>query len=270
MVHLSVSHTGPNTDVICSDAVTLAAPQVAGVVATYLSHPETNKKWDGLKGIKRVEAIQKYLISDESSWVKNQNKDELGNPIRVIWNGAKEEDHRSSGANGYSNPAAPAPTPPPAAPKTKALSIILQKSSTIKSTKPAKVDIFWSWRYFATDQGVAKLCDLGAPSHDEPLEDDPRPKDNSSPSLTGDNKPPPYLTGDVKIKNLHGRDCRYKNDGTGNPGMLWCKEEEGLEVGISCQADNMKDTAKDLKPCQESVKPGEAEISQQAVVICEW
>jgi hypothetical protein len=73
----------------------------------------------------------------------------------------------------------------------------------------------------------------------------------------------------IEIKNLHGRDCNYKNDGTGNPGMLRCKEN-GQYVGISCQADNMMDPAKDLDPCQESVKPSEARIYQQAAVICEW
>ncbi|KAF2832791.1 hypothetical protein CC86DRAFT_196 [Ophiobolus disseminans] len=42
--------------------------------------------------------------------------------------------------------------------------------------------------------------------------------------------------------------------------MLWCRKKDGQEVGISCQADNMKDTAEDLKSCEENVKPGETEI----------
>jgi hypothetical protein len=56
-----------------------------------------------LTGVKRVREILKYLISDKSSWIQNGAKDPDGYDLRVVWNGAKEEDHKSSGANGYSD-----------------------------------------------------------------------------------------------------------------------------------------------------------------------
>jgi hypothetical protein len=82
-----------------------------------------------------VQEILKYLISDKSSWIQSGAKDPDGYGLRVVWNGAKEEDHKSSGANGYSDLAAPepapAPVPAPAKPQGKALTIILQKADEV-------------------------------------------------------------------------------------------------------------------------------------------
>jgi hypothetical protein len=61
-----------------------AAPQVASVIATYLSHAQTSKQWDGLTGVKRVQEILKYLISDKSSWIQNGAKDPNGYDLRVV------------------------------------------------------------------------------------------------------------------------------------------------------------------------------------------
>jgi hypothetical protein len=56
-----------------------------------------------LTGVKRVQEILKYLINDKSSWIQSGAKDPDGYDLRVVWNGAKEEDHKSLGANGYSD-----------------------------------------------------------------------------------------------------------------------------------------------------------------------
>jgi hypothetical protein len=253
--------------VIASDIVESAAPQVAGVIATYLSHAETSKQWDGLTGVKRVQEILKYLISDKSSWIQGGAKDPDGYDLRVVWNGAKEEDHKSSGANGYSDSAAsmPSPAQPPLAkPQGKALTIILQKAHEVTfgiDHNPAmgphplpeiEKDI-WSWRYFATDLGVAKLCDLKAPSVDVSLEKDPR-----------DSNKPPFPMGFVEIKRLHGQDCTYKNADWGNPGTLWCGD-----VGIACKGEDMKNNV-EMKDCGYLEDALRTTVYQQPVVVCEW
>ena len=65
----------------------IAAPQVAGLIATYLSY--STKPWDDSKtGVERVKAIRDYVTSEHSSWVRAS-----GSNIRVIWNGATKADH---------------------------------------------------------------------------------------------------------------------------------------------------------------------------------
>jgi hypothetical protein len=251
---------------MCSDIVESAAPQVAGVIATYLSHAETSKQWNGLTGVKRVQEILKYLISDKSSWIQSGAKDPDGYDLRVVWNGAKEEDHKSSGANGYSDSAdpEPAPAPAPAKPQGKALTVILQKAYEVTydidhnptmglHPRPKIEKDIWSWRYFATDQGVAKLCDLKAPSADVSLEKDPR-----------DSNKPSFPTGTVEIKRLHGQDCTYKNADWGNPGTLWCGD-----VGIACKGEDMKSAA-EMKDCGRMDNAVDTTVYQQPVVVCEW
>lgn len=61
--------------------------------------PSVSDKWKILTGYKRVEAIQQYLVSQESSRVRNKDPSDTGRDIRVIWNGAEREDHRNVGAN---------------------------------------------------------------------------------------------------------------------------------------------------------------------------
>jgi hypothetical protein len=151
----------------------------------------------------------------------------------MIWNGAAQEDHHYAGANGYSVPPQDGPTAPTPAQKTKALSIILQKS-TIFNPIGSSVSSRWSWRFYATDQGVSVLCE-----------------ENVKLLLDRETE-----KGDPRDKSKH-----YKNDGQGNAGALWCGQRR-----IECQADSMKDTAKDMKPCD---KNGPS-ISQHAVVFCEW
>lgn len=60
----------------------------------------------------------------------------------MIWNGATNEDHKSAGANGLSNPPSP---------RTKALSIILQQTRS-------EAGVSFDWLFFQTPKGVSALC----------------------------------------------------------------------------------------------------------------
>ncbi|KAF2023718.1 hypothetical protein EK21DRAFT_118511 [Setomelanomma holmii] len=90
------------------EGTSYAAPQMAGLIATYLSFAPISDQWKSLPGYKRVEAIKNYLMSDKSSWVRKSNTD-TGEDLRVICNGAEKEDHKSVGANpGRDSATAPA------------------------------------------------------------------------------------------------------------------------------------------------------------------
>ncbi|KAF2176956.1 subtilisin-like protein [Zopfia rhizophila CBS 207.26] len=79
----------PRTD----SGTSFSTPQVAGIIATYLTYDPP--PWDGSKqGKERVQAIKDYILSDKSSWVRK-----AGSDLRVIWNGATKDDHKSVGAN---------------------------------------------------------------------------------------------------------------------------------------------------------------------------
>ncbi|KAF2850303.1 hypothetical protein T440DRAFT_518402 [Plenodomus tracheiphilus IPT5] len=174
-------------DPVTDTGTSFGAPQVAGLIATYLSHELTRKQWDGKSGISCIEEITKYLVSDDSSWIRKSGSD-----TRMIWNGAKEEDHKNAGANGQSNPTSPAP-------KTKALSIILQNNIDFISNS-------FEWKFRLTDYGQSTVCHgddvFGSGIGGEPAMIDSPPLPGGSYSF--------------KIDNM---DCEYKNDGT-NAGAL--------------------------------------------------
>ena len=67
----------------------LAAPAVAGLIATYLAYD--NPPWGEAKGPNRVKAIRNYLTSDASSWARKNN-------YRMIWNGANDDAHKAAGS----------------------------------------------------------------------------------------------------------------------------------------------------------------------------
>jgi len=228
-----------------------AAPQVAGLIATYLSYDKSKQPWDGLTGIERVVAIKKYLTSDISSWERQTG-------VNAIWNGATEEAHKSAGANGYSNPSPqqpspqPSPQPAPAPQKKKALSIILQKSRELNKNS-YQVEEWYEWNYYATDRGVSKLCEVPKWGWSE--------KTNARPSADGT---PPWPAGTFHMEGLFKMNCDYKNDGKGNPGALWC---ENMLEPIACQADPMRERDKVMKKCDANVS---VMRDQHAVVFCEW
>tara|TARA_R110002003_G_scaffold391_6_gene19468 strand:+ start:453 stop:1055 length:603 start_codon:yes stop_codon:yes gene_type:complete len=198
------------------------------------------KNWDGLKGLQRVEAIKRYLLSDASSWAR-QDETDTGHPIRMIWNGAKKEDHESAGASGSNKPPA-SPQPPPA--PTKALSIIYQEVVTEAMNS-------YQWLFFQTDVGKSVLCK------------DEKDAVKAFETKTGfnDDGTSPWPVGTFAVK-LFGTDCEYKNDGKDNAGMLLCGKDS---KGIPCHADQLR----------YNKKPREcggwnSETKQYAVVFCEW
>jgi hypothetical protein len=136
--------------------VKIAAPQVAGLIATYLSY--TSKPWDDSKqSVERVKAIRDHVISDRSSWPRQDG-------IRAIWNGAGENEHRSAGASGVGakppNPSTP-PTPPspPPAQASKALAVILQRELISPAVSSGFSPIYKNrWLFYQTDRGVPIGC----------------------------------------------------------------------------------------------------------------
>jgi hypothetical protein len=141
----------------------------------------------------------------------------------------------------------PPPSPPlPAAAKTNALSIILQKSLD-------EIGAGSDWLFFPGRKGEAMLC------HDQ--------KDSWSftSDVSADNFAP-WPAGTFHFDDLFDRVCEYKNDGQGNPGMLWCKDKD-KDVGIECYEDSMR-TTKEPRQCTKSgLIPS---IEHVAVAYCEW
>jgi hypothetical protein len=206
----------------------IAAPQVAGLVATYLSSTPISDQWKNLQGYKRVEAIKDYLVSEKSSHSRRKDND-----LCVIWNGALEEDHKAVGANPR--------------PQGKALSVILQWDRTLWSR--------YRWYFFPTKQGVSVLCSTPGKGTFNQEARFQSPDQNS---------PPPYPSGEFQLDNIDDRKCNYKNDGKGNPGMLFCTEKDGKVTSIRCYSDDMRNKpVKDMKFCR-------ANIYQQSVVFCDW
>jgi hypothetical protein len=196
-----------------------AAPQVAGLIATYISY--ATKPWDDTKtGVDRINAIIEYLVSEDSSDERAANSG-----IRMIWNGATEDNHRHPQPEGTEyepEPSDPGPTPAPEL-RNKVLSIIMQSYiDPILSES--------SWQFFASDYGVSSLCHE---SREAVL------------SVTLDGSPnvnnPPWPGGGFVLPNLDGMYCDYLNDGS-NPGALWCHDrtERSKKVMISCREEDRK------------------------------
>ena len=239
----------------------IAAPQVAGLIATYLSY-ET-KPWDDTKtGVERVKAIRDYLTSEKSSWVRD--RDDPNSGIRVIWNGADAAAHGDDDDDESPNDSDPPPSspPPPSKPsrKNKALSIIFQRY----------FDGVWtdnSWLFFESDYGKSSVCrDEKQATRSEPAGDDYDMVKN-----------PPWPGGTYEMNDLiDGVECDYLNDGT-NPGSLWCQDwdapspedSEGplpKDLEIKCKEEEVR-----WKSEAESCSLGPLiNRDHHAVVTCDW
>lgn len=66
-----------------------AAPQVAGLIATYFSDTTRKYPWEGKEDLERVIAIREYLLSPNSSWERVPG-------FPMIWNGASQDDHNNA------------------------------------------------------------------------------------------------------------------------------------------------------------------------------
>ncbi|KAF2647256.1 subtilisin-like protein [Lophiostoma macrostomum CBS 122681] len=72
-----------------------AAPQVAGIIATYMGYD--NVPWDKDQTmLDRVKAIKNYIQSDSSSWARQKEKNE---PVKVLWNGVTKDIRNQVGAH---------------------------------------------------------------------------------------------------------------------------------------------------------------------------
>jgi hypothetical protein len=215
---------------------------VAGLIATYMAYDQ--KPWDdNLQGLQRVKAITDYLLSDASSWERSPG-------IRMIWNGAKEDDHRDAG-NPSTNTPAPASPPPPPAPPTHLLYIVLQGHIIGQLGMPyVKAETDNEWLYFLTKVGTYNLCADANRARSV--------KTGGSRSML-DN--PPWPGGTWRFLWEAGQDCEYKNNGQ-NAGAIWCV---GRNDPIQCRADDKK---ADKGPT--TCVPGDYGLIRHAVVVCEW
>lgn len=231
----------------------VAAPQVAGLIATYLSY--STKPWDDTKtGVERVKAIRDYVASEKSSWERAP-----GSGIRVIWNGADEAAHGHDDDEESPNNSAPpqfSPEPPPTpSRKNKALSVIFQEYMDGVYTEN-------SWLFFKSDYGTPSLChpDVEATKTVRVGEGD-----------VVDN--PPWPGGTYEMNDLiDGVDCDYLNDGA-NPGSLWCQdwdaESEGplpKDTEIKCKEEEQRGSY-EAKVCSDGP---DIRIEHHAVVTCDW
>jgi hypothetical protein len=68
----------------------------------------TTKPWDDTKtDVDRINAIVKYLLSDDLSYERDP-----GSGIRMIWNGATEQNHKDATAESTESEPEPEPTEP--------------------------------------------------------------------------------------------------------------------------------------------------------------
>jgi hypothetical protein len=157
-----------------SDGTSIAAPAVAGLIATYLGYEE--KPWGADNSFAnkkaRVQAIKNFIKSEGSAWERKS-----GSGINIIWNGADKTAHQSVGANACGTGASKhkrqdcsqSPPPPPSnGPKCNDLNT--------NPTKFVKKDMIWNlvrdtFCKEASDQGklddgtnsVARTYNQGTP-----------------------------------------------------------------------------------------------------------
>jgi hypothetical protein len=210
------------------------------------------KPWDDSKqGIERVKVIRDYILTDRSSWERKPG-------FRSIWNGAGENEHRSAGADGVSNPIAPpstisnpSPSTPQPAQASKALSVILQRT-LIGERGPWVTSPNYEnkWLFYETDRGVPPGC---KPEKD--ARTNPKAGDDGKMIM---NAPWPSITQPLHID---GMDCQYMNNGQ-NPGALWCN---GRNDAITCYEENAK---KEEQPTY--CVNGSGEMARRPTAYCEW
>ncbi|KAF4997636.1 hypothetical protein FGRMN_3668 [Fusarium graminum] len=145
----------------------------------------------------------------------------------------------------------PQPEPETPAGPTKALNIILENK---RHGIPTSADYYdtMNWLFYSTDFGTASQCALNpalATHADVSI------STLSIDALRDDHFP----AGTFDVKTQDG-DCQYKNDGTGNPGALWCGDQ-----AHSCKAH---DGRRSFTTCNDLDKS--AQIEHVPVVACEW
>ncbi|CAJ2507826.1 Uu.00g090120.m01.CDS01 [Anthostomella pinea] len=151
------------------------------------------------------------------------------------------------------DPPAPAPAQDQPDQPTKALNIVLENS---RHGVPGDADFYdrMEWLLFSVAYGTGSLC----ATDQSPAR---YPTDGTITQLIHAE----LLHGTFAVKTQDG-DCEYKNDGTGNPGALWCG---GTAHSCREQADLRKGREADHY-CAELGKSITGSVEQRAAVVCEW
>lgn len=212
----------------------IAAPQVAGIIATYLSYDTDQRPWKDLTGVARVKEIIEYIQSDQSSWAR------VTNGVRLVWNGATKEDHDSADNRDDDEPE----TPSSPAPRTKALSIILQNEID-------QVGNVNKWLFYVVNRGDSPLCKSD--------KDALSAVDAPDGSTLVDEAPWPG--GEYKLTIDGLGDCAYKNGGN-DAGALWCGER-----AIPCYEEDLKAKGEEgTKSCE----VGDVAVQHHPIAYCKW
>ncbi|KAG5659943.1 hypothetical protein KAF25_003465 [Fusarium avenaceum] len=142
------------------------------------------------------------------------------------------------------------PQTPPAGP-TKALNIILENK---RHGIPMDKDFYdtMNWLFYSADFGTASQCALNPALATH--------ADVSIHTLSIDALRDDHFPGGTFDLKTQDGDCQYKNDGTGNPGALWCGDQ-----AHSCRAHPDRRT---FTSCPDLDKS--AQIQHAAMVVCEW
>ncbi|KAF5561827.1 SGNH hydrolase [Fusarium phyllophilum] len=216
------------------------------IVIDQLLNDDSNVKAYGIKMVERLARNKNWRArtaknADSYAWYATEKYFEgmFGTPNAAYEKRDGDEDDTS--------PDGPAP---PAGP-TKALNIILENK---RHGVPNDKDFYdtMNWLFYSTNYGTASQCALNpalATHADVSI------ATLSINALRDDHFP----GGTYDVKTQDG-DCQYKNDGTGNPGALWCGDQ-----AHSCRAHPDRRT---FTYCSDLDKS--AQIQHVAVVVCEW
>lgn len=151
----------------------------------------------------------------------------------------------------------PADTAPENSKPTRFVNVILEEN-LIGIAPFSRTEMKWLFYTFSAAFGISiqdsidSRCSLNAPSSEAPADG------------VKDLKGSPFPAGSFKFTTGDG-DCEYKNDGTGNPGAVWCA---GTDFAHNCIANTGLN-----KYCDQLVKAntGEAkQITQRIVADCNW
>ncbi|KAF5549973.1 SGNH hydrolase [Fusarium napiforme] len=216
------------------------------VVIDQLLNDDSNAKAYGIRMVERLARNKNWRArtaknADSYAWYATEKYFEgmFGTP-NAAYEKRDEDDDDSS-------PEQPAP---PAGP-TKALNIILENK---RHGVPNDKDFYdtMNWLFYSTDYGTASQCALNpalATHADVSIA-------TFSVDALRDNH---FPGGTYDVKTQDG-DCQYKNDGTGNPGALWCGDQ-----AHSCREHPDRQRVTYCRDLDKS-----AQIQHVPMVVCEW
>ncbi|KAG5761505.1 hypothetical protein H9Q72_010396 [Fusarium xylarioides] len=216
------------------------------IVIDQLLNDDSNVKAYGIKMVERLARNKNWRArtaknADSYAWYATEKYFEgiFGTPNAAYEKRDGDEDDTS--------PDGPAP---PAGP-TKALNIILENK---RHGVPNDKDFYdtMNWLFYSTNYGTASQCALNPALATH--------ADVSIASLSIDALRDDHFPGGTYDVKTQDGDCQYKNDGTGNPGALWCGDQ-----AHSCRAHPDRRT---FTYCRDLDKS--AQIQHVAVVVCEW